>query len=107
MKRHGIYITDIFYCPHLPDAKFDKYRVECECRKPKLGMFYKAAKKWNIDLDSSWAIGDRERDCTVCKVTGCRGIIIGEIEHFISSKKLYYSNDMVKAAKIIIQKQEK
>ncbi len=78
LEREGVHITDVFYCPHLPDAKIEKYRVDCNCRKPKLGMFYEAVRKWNIELEHSWAIGDKERDLAICHESGCKGIIVGK-----------------------------
>src|SRR5207244_895730 len=34
----GGQIDGFYYCPHLPTAAVEKYRTECECRKPKPGM---------------------------------------------------------------------
>ena len=62
----GAYINDIFYCPHHPDKGFIgervEYKIECSCRKPKPGMLIEASKKYNIDLSSSWMIGDSKND---------------------------------------------
>lgn len=76
LKAHGVDITAVYYCPHLPDALIPEYRKECECRKPKLGMYYQAAEEWNIDFAQSIAIGDNLRDCEICRVEGCRGFLI-------------------------------
>ncbi len=47
---------DAFYfCPHLPDAG-------CACRKPNLGMIEAAMKDFEIDLENSWMIGDKDID---------------------------------------------
>ena len=77
LERQGVHITAVYYCPHLPDAALPEYRQECSCRKPKLGMYYQAAKEWNIDFTKSIAIGDNLRDCAICQAEGCRGILIG------------------------------
>ena len=62
----GAYINDIFYCPHHPDKGFIgervEYKIECSCRKPRPGMLIEASKKYNIDLSSSWMIGDSKND---------------------------------------------
>lgn len=76
LAQKGIKITASYYCPHLPDAVIPEYAVECDCRKPKLGMYYKAADEWNIDLDKSIAVGDRMRDLEICLNTKCKGILI-------------------------------
>ena len=51
LKRNGIRIDRVYYCPHLP-------RDSCSCRKPKIGMLLKAAKDFNLSLAKSWLIGD-------------------------------------------------
>ena len=75
-ENYGIYITDVLYCPHHPQGSVEHYKKDCNCRKPKLGLFYEASKKWNIDLDNSIAIGDKFRDLEICKNTKCRGFLI-------------------------------
>lgn len=77
LKRHDVIISDVYYCPHLPDARIKKYRKTCECRKPKLGLFEQAVIEYNIDLSHSFAIGDKLRDCAICENTDCRGFLIG------------------------------
>ncbi|MCR4694740.1 MAG: HAD family hydrolase [Pseudobutyrivibrio sp.] len=59
---HGINLTDSYYCPHLIDGTIKKYAIDCECRKPKLGLFERAIKDHNIDINKSIVIGDSPRD---------------------------------------------
>ena len=77
LKRQGVIISDVYYCPHLPDAQVPEYRRDCECRKPKLGMYRQAVIDHNIDLSRSYAIGDKIRDCAICETTECKGFLIG------------------------------
>ena len=74
--RGGARIDGHYYCPHSPDAAVPKYRVECECRKPKPGMARRAAEELGIDLGRSVVIGDRWRDIAVARAVGCRGILV-------------------------------
>ena len=37
-------------------------KIACECRKPKPGLIYQAAKDFNIDLSKSYMIGDSKID---------------------------------------------
>jgi D-glycero-D-manno-heptose 1,7-bisphosphate phosphatase len=74
--RGGAQIDGHYYCPHSPDATVPKYRVECECRKPKPGMARRAAEELGIDLGRSVVIGDRWRDIAVARAVGCRGILV-------------------------------
>jgi D-glycero-D-manno-heptose 1,7-bisphosphate phosphatase len=58
----------------------EKYRMECNCRKPKTGLYEQACRDFDIDMSSSIAIGDKIRDCAVCSVYGCRGFLISDSE---------------------------
>ena len=59
--NEGIQITAIYHCPHHPD--FSKVPYDnCNCRKPKPGLFLKAKEKYNINMKESIAIGDSLRD---------------------------------------------
>jgi len=60
---------DIFICFHGRDDG-------CECKKPKPGMLLAAAKKWQIDLKSSFMIGDERSDIEAGKAAGCKTILI-------------------------------
>jgi D-glycero-D-manno-heptose 1,7-bisphosphate phosphatase len=50
--------------------------AECFCRKPKDGMILNAASKWDIDLNKSWMVGDRDSDIESGRKAGCRTIYI-------------------------------
>lgn len=76
LKAHGVEISGSYYCPHLPDAVVPKYRVKCDCRKPACGLFYEAAKDFDIDIDKSIVIGDRKRDLCLCDKSKATGIMI-------------------------------
>lgn len=82
LRDNGVNITRVYHCPHLPDAKIEKYRKECNCRKPKLGLFRKAVDDFNIDLSLSYAIGDKIRDCALCEDSMCRGFLINNNEDY-------------------------
>ncbi|MCM1218375.1 MAG: HAD-IIIA family hydrolase [Lachnospiraceae bacterium] len=66
LGKAGVYIDDLFFCPHHPDKGFAgeilELKINCDCRKPKIGMLVKAAKRYNIDLERSWYIGDSTLD---------------------------------------------
>jgi D-glycero-D-manno-heptose 1,7-bisphosphate phosphatase len=55
---------DIKVCYHTDED-------ECGCRKPKPGMLYEAARKWDISLKESFMVGDRWRDIEAGKSAGC------------------------------------
>ncbi len=69
------WLDGIYYCPHHPDKGFPeenpKYKIDCDCRKPRTGMFRKAAEDFNISTGDSYMIGDSERDIQAGINAGC------------------------------------
>lgn len=76
LEQKGAGVNGIYFCPHHPDGKASGYDKVCDCRKPASGMLIKAAKEYDIDLKSSWMIGDMEKDINAGKGAGCRTILI-------------------------------
>lgn len=74
LAKYGAHLDGIYYCPHHPAGKVKEYAMECDCRKPKPGMLFKAQKDHNIDLKSSYLIGDGARDVECAAVAGVKGI---------------------------------
>ena len=67
--KKKIKLDDMFVCYH--DNEHN-----CNCRKPKPGLLVKASKKWKIDLNKSFMIGDRWKDILAGKKVGCKTIFI-------------------------------
>ncbi len=44
----------------------------CNCRKPSPGMLYAGAKEFDVDLASSYMVGDRWRDVEAGIAAGCK-----------------------------------
>ena len=76
LGKEGAYIDGLYICPHHPDKGFEgerpEYKFDCECRKPKPGLLFQAARDFNIDLSLSYMIGDSERDVEAGKNARCR-----------------------------------
>ena len=67
--REAVPVDDIFFCPH--------HRSEgCRCYKPALGMIEDAVARWDVDLASSYVVGDRWRDVDAGRAAGCYSILI-------------------------------
>lgn len=114
LKDCGVEIAAVYYCPHHPEAKIEKYREECSCRKPRLGMYEQAIKDFDIALEESYAIGDKIRDCCICATTKCHGFLIAENENreIIDAVKageyrnVRYADDLKDAARRIVRPSE-
>ncbi len=48
----------------------------CECRKPRTGLVTALMRRYAIDLDSSFVIGDTEADTGLARALGCSSILI-------------------------------
>ena len=85
LGAEGAYLDAIYYCPHHPHKGYEgevpELKIDCDCRKPKPGMLLRAAKDFNIDLTSSWMIGDGENDIKAGIASGCKTALIGEGEY--------------------------
>jgi D-glycero-D-manno-heptose 1,7-bisphosphate phosphatase len=72
----GAKVEGYYYCPHSPHASVERYRVECECRKPKPGMILAAARDHGIDIPRSFVVGDRWRDIEMGLAAGTRAVLV-------------------------------
>ena len=103
----GAHIDNFYYCPHHPEAKIERYRVDCDCRKPRPGMLKKAEKELDIDLKRSFMVGDRWSDIETGKNTDCKTIFVRsgydrEIEKYNEIKCDHVANDLYEAVEYIL-----
>ncbi|GKU27282.1 D-glycero-alpha-D-manno-heptose-1,7-bisphosphate 7-phosphatase [Clostridium folliculivorans] len=70
LRKINAHIDDFFYCPHHPDAGIDRYKIDCNCRKPNNQLYKKAIEKYNIDTEGSFVIGDKISDIKPGKELG-------------------------------------
>lgn len=105
LRRYDIEIRSIYYCPHHPSSKISKYCVECDCRKPGSSLFQKAKKEHNVDMDKSWAIGDKLNDCVAAKKVGLKTILLDSKyvtkEDSKSEKIDFFVNNLKEVVEII------
>jgi D-glycero-D-manno-heptose 1,7-bisphosphate phosphatase len=97
-------ITDIFFCPHLPNEG-------CDCRKPSPGLLLQAQCKYNIDLEMSIMVGDSAKDIECARNAGCgRAVLVktgndDAAEDILNAKKIavdYTAKDLFDAANWIL-----
>ena len=72
----GVKVDGYYYCPHHPEATVERYRRNCDCRKPGAGMLREAAAHLDLDLRRSYAIGDKWTDVQAGQAAGARGILV-------------------------------
>lgn len=101
LEKEGIQIASSFYCPHHPEAKVDKYRKNCECRKPGTALYRLACTQLEIDESKSYAIGDKARDVFFCKESDVKGIILYQDEECLEGKIRMIRGGVYEAALMI------
>lgn len=62
LEEAGAHIDAFYYCPHLVGGTVTEFAVDCDCRKPKTGMFKQAISDFNLDPTQCFACGDKDRD---------------------------------------------
>ncbi len=80
LAKDGAFLNKEYYCFHHPEAKIERLRTNCECRKPKPGLLLQAAQEMGIDLPYSWMIGDGLTDIRAGKDAGARTILLGRMK---------------------------
>ena len=74
LKDKGVYIDKAYICYHHSEAIIKELKV-CDCRKPKPGLLFKAARELKIDLSKSIFLGDKVTDVKAGRDAGCKTII--------------------------------
>lgn len=69
LAQVGGRIDALFYCPHAADDK-------CDCRKPKTGMIKEIGRRFSIELNNVYGVGDAFRDLQAFSDAGCKPILV-------------------------------
>lgn len=110
VQKESAKIDAIYFCPHHPTEGIQKYRINCDCRKPKPGMIKQAQKEFDISLNKSIMIGDRYKDVEFGKQLGLKTIMVltgyglGEYtfqRHLWNEQPDLVCNNLLEAAQII------
>ena len=97
LSESGAIIDDIFYCPCHPTEG-------CKDRKPEFGLFTKASKKYDIDINKSYMVGDKKIDIIAGKRFGVTTILVSNKEE--SGDEDYFAEDITQAADWIIKNEK-
>jgi D-glycero-D-manno-heptose 1,7-bisphosphate phosphatase len=84
LTTSGVELQSIYYCPHDRDD-------HCYCRKPAPGMILAAAKDLEIDLNSSYMVGDSASDVEAAKNAGVKSVHISSAGGDIGAELVFPS----------------
>ncbi len=96
LKKKGVRIDKVYHCPHTPDE-------DCECRKPRIGMFLQAVTELGVSLNDSWLIGDDDRDVIAGRNANIKTIKLGgPMPKELKLEPNHYAKSMIEAVKRIL-----
>jgi len=103
VEKAGGKISSVNYCFH-QDAD------NCNCRKPKTGLFSKATEGLEVNFADTYYIGDSRRDVLAAKEIGAKGIFVQsgntKLED-LEVKPDFVAGDLLEAVEKIVLKGEK
>jgi len=76
LAQQGIQVEISLLCLHHPDGVLGELSRPCACRKPAPGMLLDAAAELELDLGSSWMLGDTDTDIAAGHAAGARTVLI-------------------------------
>lgn len=76
-------IDDLIFCPYSFKGNIDKFKKKSNLLKPNEGMVFEIMKKYSIDIDNSFMIGDKSTDAL--NIKGLKNIHL-QREHDILSE---------------------
>ena len=106
LERVGAHVDAWFYCPHHPSGR-GSYALPCTCRKPLPGMLFDAAKRYDIDLETSIMIGDKLADIEAGQAAGCQTVLVrsgyGTSEEQHAGPQTVVCDDLLSAVKLLVK----
>jgi D-glycero-D-manno-heptose 1,7-bisphosphate phosphatase len=78
LKKNGAKIDAFYFCPFHKDGIIKRFKKNSILRKPNIGMFLLAKKRWNIDKKKSFMIGDQKTDIEFAKRAKIKGYLFNQ-----------------------------
>ena len=90
--QNNIVIQHSFYCPH-------NRNLDCNCKKPALGMIEQCMTNYDVDLKNSFFIGDSEVDVLLGKSVGMKTIAVRQ--YFGTEAPDFYAENLLEAIEYV------
>lgn len=107
LQSRGVFLDAVYTCPHHPAYSHPFYGEKCCCRKPQPGMLVRAMKDFDIRLDLSFMVGDKESDILAGQRAGVAATLLVRphgIEPALTPTvaPTYVARNLYEAAKLIM-----
>lgn len=106
-SERGVSIDGYYYCPHHKDGIVLEYSIECDCRKPKIGLLERAIELNSVDREGSFVVGDKIIDMELAKNAGIKGVLVltgygrKELEKVVTERYFKVCEDLLSFAKCL------
>jgi D-glycero-D-manno-heptose 1,7-bisphosphate phosphatase len=109
LAQEGTAVDGWYFCPKTPKTS-DRTAIDHPDRKPAPGMLLRAAKELDLEVDSSWMVGDMVSDVMAGHNAGCMGTILvktgfGGDQTEANALATYVAKDLLLAAQWLIAKE--
>ena len=88
LKEKSAKIDAFYFCPFHRDGIIKKYKKNSSLRKPNIGMFRLAQRKWKIDKKNTFMIGDQKTDIEFAKRAEIKGYLFNQKNLYQFIKKI-------------------
>ena len=78
LKENDAKIDAFYFCPFHKDGIIKRFKKNSLLRKPNIGMFLLANRRWNVDRKNSFIIGDQKTDIEFAKRTKIKGYLFNQ-----------------------------
>jgi len=113
LEKEAAFVDGIFFCPHYAKGVVPEYSIECDCRKPKVGLIEQACAAFDIDISNSYVIGDRYSDIEMALRLNMKGVLVttgyglGDIKYVfprLPFHPAYIAKDLLHAVQWVIER---
>lgn len=105
LAQWDVRLNAIYHCPHHPDGVIPELAIRCDCRKPQPGMLLRAATEHDLDLSSSWFVGDILDDIEAGNRAGCRTVLVDlgteQMPSSVQRRPTFVARDSIHALSMI------
>lgn len=88
LKKNDAKVDAFYFCPFYKDGIIKRFKKNSSLRKPNIGMFRLAKRKWNVDHKNSFMIGDQKTDIEFARRAKIKGYLFNHknLYQFIKKK---------------------
>ena len=91
LRKINTKIDHFLFCPHHIHGVIKRFKKKCSSRKPNNGMYKIISKKYSIDKQNSFMIGDQLSDMMFAKKSGIAGYLFQEKNIYQFIKKISFN----------------